>query len=148
MGPMTKRIIEVEPIILGIAEEDLTEGAKFKLEGIYYDYDKATIRADARSNLDELARLMNKFPNMEIELSSHTDCRQTARYNMILSAKRARSAVEYIVKRGIKAKRIIAAGYGEAQLVNGCVCEPTNESPCSPPQHQDNRRTEVKVLHY
>ena len=57
MGPMTKRIIEIEPVILGIEEEDLTEGAKFKLDGIYYDYNKATIRADARSNLDELGSL-------------------------------------------------------------------------------------------
>lgn len=123
-------------------------GQTWIIHNIYYDLDKSFIRPDAAKELDNLVRVMKENPTLEIELSSHTDCRQTARYNMILSAKRARSAVDYIVKRGIKAKRIIAAGYGETQLVNGCVCEPTNESPCSPPQHQDNRRTEVKVLRY
>jgi outer membrane protein OmpA-like peptidoglycan-associated protein len=67
---------------------------------------------------------------------------------MSLSARRARAAVDYIVGKGMKVKRIIGAGYGETKLVNGCECEPTNESPCTDPQHQANRRTEVKVLKY
>lgn len=142
MGPMTKRIIEVEPIILGIAEEDLTEGAKFKLEGIYYDYDKATIRADARSNLDELARLMNKFPNMEIELSSHTDCRGRDDYNEDLSQRRAQSAIQYLQDLGIDVKRLVAKGYGERQLVNRC----DDGVKCAEAEHQLNRRTEFKIV--
>ena len=91
---------------------------------------------------------MKQNPSWEIELGSHTDCRATAKYNIVLSARRARSAVEYIAKKGIKSKRILAAGYGEGGITNGCVCEPTNESNCTDPQHQNNRRTEVKVLKY
>jgi outer membrane protein OmpA-like peptidoglycan-associated protein len=67
---------------------------------------------------------------------------------VVLSARRARAAVDYITRKGIKGKRILAAGYGESVIINGCVCEPTNESPCTDPQHQANRRTEVKVLKY
>ena len=142
MGPMTKRIIEIEPVILGIEEEDLTEGAKFKLDGIYYDYNKATIRADARSNLDELIRLMNKFPNMEIELSSHTDCRGRDDYNEDLSQRRAQSAIDYLQDKGIDVKRLIAKGYGERQLVNHC----DDGVKCSDEEHQLNRRTEFKIV--
>ncbi len=123
-------------------------GQTWVIRNIYYDLDKWFIRPDAALELDNLVRVMKENPTLEIELSSHTDCRQTMKYNVVLSARRAKAAVDYITKRGIKGKRIIAAGYGETQLVNGCVCEPTNESPCSVEQHQNNRRTEVKVLHY
>lgn len=123
-------------------------GQTWIIRNIYYDLDKWYIRPDAAKELNNLVRVMRENPTLEIELSSHTDCRQTQRYNMVLSARRAKSAVEYIVKNKISSKRIIAAGYGETMIVNGCVCEPTNESPCNNDQHQANRRTEVKVLKY
>lgn len=123
-------------------------GQTWVIRNIYYDFGKWTIRKDAMKELDNLVRVMKENPTLEIELSSHTDCRASARFNMRLSARRARAAVDYIVKKGIKAKRILAAGYGESRLINACVCEPTNDSNCTDPQHQDNRRTEVKVLHY
>jgi tetratricopeptide (TPR) repeat protein len=123
-------------------------GQTWIISNIYYDLDKSFIRPDAAKELDNLVRVMKENPTLEVELSSHTDCRQTQKYNMSLSARRARAAVDYIVGKGVKVKRIIAAGYGETKLVNGCECEPTNESPCTDPQHQANRRTEVKVLKY
>ncbi|REK34351.1 MAG: OmpA family protein, partial [Bacteroidetes bacterium] len=63
------------------------------------------------------------------------------RYNMILSQRRAESAVNYIVSRGIDASRITAKGYGETMLVNECA----NKVNCTEEQHQANRRTEFKV---
>lgn len=123
-------------------------GQTWIIRNIYYDLNKWNIRPDAAQELDNLVRLMKENPTLEIELSSHTDCRSSARYNVVLSARRAKAAVDYITRKGIKSRRIIAAGYGETQLVNGCVCEPTNESPCGTDQHQANRRTEVKVLKY
>lgn len=123
-------------------------GQTWIIRNIYYDLDKWFIRPDAAKELDNLVRIMRENPTLEIELSSHTDCRQTQRYNMVLSARRAKAAVDYIVSRNISSKRLIAAGYGETMVVNGCVCEPTNDSPCSEEQHQANRRTEVKVLKY
>ena len=67
---------------------------------------------------------------------------------MVLSARRAKSAVDYVVKKGVKMQRFLAAGFGESRLTNDCVCEPTNYSPCNEAQHQANRRTEIKVLKY
>lgn len=123
-------------------------GQTWLVRDIYYDFNKWNIRADAAKELDNLVRVMKQNPALEIELGSHTDCRASAKYNVVLSARRARSAVEYIVKKGIKGRRILAAGYGETSIINGCICEPTNESPCNDNQHQANRRTEVKVLRY
>ena len=63
-----------------------------------------------------------------------------------LSAKRAKACVEYLVAHGIDSKRMIAVGYGERKLVNGCACEGNVKSDCTEEQHQQNRRTEFKIL--
>ncbi|REK33726.1 MAG: flagellar motor protein MotB [Bacteroidetes bacterium] len=111
------------------------------LENIYYDLDKYDIRPDAAVGLDKLVAIMQDNPEISIELSSHTDSRADDRYNMILSQRRAESAVNYIVSRGIDASRITAKGYGETMLVNECA----NKVNCTEEQHQANRRTEFKV---
>jgi outer membrane protein OmpA-like peptidoglycan-associated protein len=124
-----------------------TVGETWVLRNIYYDLAKFNIRPDAAKELDRLITVMKNNPSLEIELGSHTDCRQTAAYNNMLSARRAKSAVDYIGLK-ISKKRLLSAGYGESKLVNNCACEPTNDSPCTDEQHQANRRTEVKVLKY
>lgn len=75
-------------------------------------------------------------------MSSHTDARSEDNYNLELSQRRAQAAVDYVVSKGISADRLLAKGYGESQLVNGC----TNNVPCTEEQHQENRRTEFKVI--
>jgi outer membrane protein OmpA-like peptidoglycan-associated protein len=67
---------------------------------------------------------------------------------MWLSAKRAEAAVNYLIKQGVNPYRLIAAGYGETRVINGCNCEPDNNSPCSEAQHQENRRTEFKIFRF
>lgn len=123
-------------------------GIGIKIENIYYDLDKFFIRPDAAVELDKLVKILKDNPTMEIELSSHTDCRSSAKYNMWLSAKRAEAAVNYVIKQGINPYRLVAAGYGESKLTNGCACEPGNTSPCTEDQHQANRRTEFKILRF
>ena len=124
----------------------LEEGMIIKLENIYYDLNKWNIRPDAEEELNKLLSLMNRFPNMEIELSSHTDCRASMKYNDDLSAKRAQSCVNWLISRGVPGMRMIAAGYGERRLTNDCACEGAQKSTCTEQQHQDNRRTEFKIL--
>ena len=121
--------------------ENLEIGERFVLENVYYDFDKYFIRSDAAFDLDEVVRVMKKYPNMEIELGSHTDSRGSDRYNQLLSQNRAKAAVAYIVQRGIEQRRIVARGYGESQLTNEC----RNGSVCSEEQHQENRRTEIRI---
>ena len=124
----------------------LEENMVIKIENLYYDLNKWNIRPDAAIELNKVLKLMQEFPNMEIELSSHTDCRASMKYNDELSAKRAKSCVDYLITNGIPGKRMIAAGYGERKLVNNCACEGNVKSTCTEEQHQANRRTEFKIL--
>ncbi|TDX02025.1 OmpA family protein [Dinghuibacter silviterrae] len=119
-----------------------TKGDVFVLHNVYFDLDKATIRADAAAELDRVVAYMKQFPNISIDLSAHTDSRGNDAYNMALSIRRARSARYYLYKHGIAYSRMTAHGYGETRLVNGCK----NDVPCTDEQHQENRRVEVKVL--
>lgn len=112
----------------------------FRIDNIYYDFDKFNIREDAKPELDKLVRIMNENA-ISVELGSHTDCRGSIAYNDKLSQNRAESAVKYIISAGIDKSRITAKGYGEHQLVNKCA----DGVDCSPEDHQANRRTEFKV---
>lgn len=115
----------------------------FKIENIYYDFDKFNIRADAKPELDKLVTIMKENP-INVELGSHTDCRGSFSYNDRLSQNRAKSAVDYIISQGIDQSRITAKGYGEHQLVNKCA-DGVN---CTEAEHQANRRTEFKIIEY
>jgi peptidoglycan-associated lipoprotein len=127
-----KKDLFLEPIIINKA---------IKLENIYYDFDKANIRNDAAIELDKLVKIMKDNPTIWIELGSHTDSRGNDNYNQQLSQRRANSAVQYIIDRGIDRNRIVAIGYGEKQLLNRC----TNGIKCTADEHQLNRRTEFKI---
>lgn len=120
----------------------LKAGDKFILENIHYDFDKHNIRPDAALILDRLVATMRDNPGLKIELSSHTDSRGSDSYNDKLSQRRAQSAVDYLVSRGIARERLVAKGYGETRLLNRC----SNGVKCSVAEHQANRRTEVEVL--
>lgn len=113
-----------------------------RIEHIFYDFDKSNIRPDAARELDKLVSVMKTNENIGVELSSYTDSRGRDVYNQWLSQKRANSAVQYIISRGIDKSRITGHGYGETQLLNRCA----NGVKCSEAMHQLNRRTEFKVV--
>ncbi|WP_018476446.1 OmpA family protein [Pontibacter roseus] len=108
------------------------------LENIFYDFDKANIRPDAAAELDKLVEILVDNPRISIELSSHTDSRGVDIYNQDLSQRRAQSAVNYIISKGIDRSRITAKGYGESR--------PVVRNAKTEEQHQRNRRTEFKVV--
>ncbi len=113
----------------------------FRLENIYYDFDKWNIRPDAATELDKVVIFLKENPGITVELGSHTDSRGSFKYNERLSDRRAKSAVDYIISRGIDKGRITANGYGEYKLVNRCA----DGVSCSEEEHQENRRTEIKI---
>ena len=112
----------------------------FKIENIYYDLDKWFIRDDAKPALDNLVRILKRYP-INVELGSHTDSRASYEYNIELSQKRAEAAMRYITMNGISPERITAKGYGESMLSNRCA----DGIPCTEAEHQANRRTEFKI---
>ncbi|MBK7870180.1 MAG: OmpA family protein [Saprospiraceae bacterium] len=114
---------------------------EIRLENIYYDLDKWDIRDDAKPTLDALAESLGLNPQIRIQLSSHTDCRASDTYNETLSQRRAQSAVDYLISKGIDASRLVAKGYGETQPEVSCIC-----TRCSEEEHQQNRRTTFKII--
>lgn len=121
--------------------EEIVIDKPIVLENIYYDFDKWNIRADAAKELDKVVKLLNDNPSIEIEMGSHTDARGADNYNLVLSSRRALSAVRYLISQGIDPNRLSWKGYGETVLVNECA----NDVKCSEAKHQENRRTEFKV---
>ncbi|MBA9076134.1 MULTISPECIES: OmpA family protein [Rufibacter] len=119
-----------------------TPNIPIRIENIYYDLDKYDLRPEAILELDKVVAMLQDNPEVRIELSSHTDSRQSHRYNQMLSQMRAAAAVKYILSKGIAPKRIIAKGYGETKLLNRCK----DGVSCSEEDHQLNRRTEFKIL--
>ena len=85
------------------------------IENIFYDFDKATLRPESATALDELVKLLNENPNVTIELSAHTDYKGSDQYNERLSQRRAESVVNYLIEHGIAADRLTPKGYGEGK---------------------------------
>ncbi len=143
------RLITNKQFTIKIPLDKIVIDKAIVLENIYYDLDEDYIRPDAALELDKLVAILQDNPQIKIELSSHTDSRQTAEYNMDLSNRRAKSAVNYIIEHGIAPDRITAKGYGESQLI--ISDEEINRLPTIEEQeaaHQRNRRTEFKILEY
>ncbi|MPR32819.1 carboxypeptidase regulatory-like domain-containing protein [Salmonirosea aquatica] len=144
-GTFGKQVIGYNPATnLDLDIQMFEKGDVVKIDNIYYDLDKATIRPDAAFELNKVVEILEKYPMMRIELGSHTDSRATARYNRILSNDRAKAAREYLMSKGISADRITSKGFGESRLVNNCG----DGSDCTEEEHQKNRRTEIRVLNF
>lgn len=122
--------------------EVYTSEEPIRLNSIYYDYDDDKILPDAEPQLQLLVDLLNQYGDMVIELSSHTDARGNDDYNQRLSQRRAQSAKNWVVAKGIAETRIQAVGYGESQILNQCA----NNVECSDEEHRFNRRTEFKII--
>ena len=128
-----------------VVKKDDDVAVALGIKMIYFDLDKSFIRPDAALELEKILSVMKENPTMTIDVRSHTDCRQTVAYNAALSQRRVVSTMAWLVKNGIAKKRLTGKGYGESQLTNNCPCEPTNESTCSEPEHQLNRRSEFII---
>ncbi|MES2132530.1 MAG: OmpA family protein [Bacteroidota bacterium] len=113
-----------------------------KINNIYFDFNKANIRSESYSILNNLLGFLNENPAAMIELSAHTDGAGNDKYNLKLSDNRAISCYEYLIGNGIDKKRIVPRGYGETRLLNNCK----DAKKCSDAENQLNRRVEVKFL--
>jgi outer membrane protein OmpA-like peptidoglycan-associated protein len=120
----------------------IASGTVIVLDNIYYDFNKSAIRKGDAGELNALADILKKYPDLTIELTSHTDTRGSAEYNLELSEKRSASSKEYLVLLGINGDRIVTKAAGESTPRNKCVDGVT----CSEAEHQYNRRTEVRII--
>lgn len=112
-------------------------GSKVRLNNIFFETGKATLKQESYVELDRVVDLLTENPNMKIELSGHTDNVGNDAFNKNLSKERAESCKAYLVSKGVSEDRLISAGYGKDQPVadNG-----TEEGRAL------NRRVEIKIL--
>ncbi|WP_055436315.1 OmpA family protein [Lacinutrix algicola] len=110
------------------------------LEPIYFDFNKSDITVQGANELDKLILVMNKYPNMVIYATSHTDNRGKDGYNLRLSERRAQSTVAYVISKGINAERISGNGKGESEPLIDC------KKSCTEEDHQLNRRSDFKII--
>ncbi|MBT8377199.1 MAG: OmpA family protein, partial [Bacteroidia bacterium] len=133
-----EKYVDVEEIVTETEKGDV----QVELDRIYFDFDESTIREDAAETLNVLVDLMKKYPDMQVEVSAHTDVRGPDEYNLNLSKRRAESTLEYLVSQGIERNRLKSMGYGEMQPLNKCV----KEGICTDDEYDINRRCEFKIL--
>ena len=116
-------------------------GKCFNIKMIYFDLDKSTIKQAAAFDLEKILDVLQQNPTMKLDIRSHTDSRQTFKYNEALSDRRAKATIDWLISKGINANRLTGKGYGETQLVNKCADGVT----CTEEEHQLNRRSEFIV---
>lgn len=110
-----------------------------KIDNILFDFDSANIKNVSTITLNTVVSTLNNNPEISIELGAHTDFRGNDNYNMRLSGRRAASAMNYLIKKGISKDRLSWKGYGESQPVIDC-------KPCTEEEHETNRRVEFIIL--
>jgi len=117
-------------------------GAVLAIKDLNYDYNKWNIKPESKVELNKVVAFLKENPNVKIELSSHTDSRGLAEFNMNLSKKRNQSCIAYLVSKGVKKDRVIGKWYGESKLLNKCA----DNVKCSEEEHAKNRRTTAIVV--
>jgi len=114
------------------------------LEDIYFGFDLSNITSISSKILDNLISILNKNPELVIEITSHTDSRGNDDYNKKLSERRLKSTLNYLFKNGIAKERIVGGAYGEEKLTNEC----DNNTKCFDNKHNKNRRSEIKIISF
>jgi OOP family OmpA-OmpF porin len=88
-----------------------------EIEGIEYDFDSDKLRPASMAILDRLFDFLELNQNLEVEINSHTDFRGSDTYNQKLSARRAKSCVDYLLSKGVSTDRLTSKGYGESEPI-------------------------------
>ncbi len=128
LNPTKATIIEVEDKLI------------IDIENIYFDFDKWTIKNESTISLGKVVDILKGNPNMNIEINAHTDSKGNNNYNLNLSEKRAASAMQYLINKGIDANRLVSHGFGETQPLIDC------DKYCTKAEDQINRRIEFVIV--
>lgn len=131
LGP----VIEEKDTVITV---DSSKFMMIEMKDIFYEFDKFRLVESSKRELDKYVEYFNQYPQMSVEISSHTDTRGSDGYNLRLSELRAKAVVDYFLSRGVSPGRLIWHGYGETRLV---VPNAQNET-----EHQANRRTVFTIL--
>ena len=133
-GPIAKVDAALQPI------ENIITDTEVVLKPIYFEFDKSNITQEAAFELDKIVQVMKTNTKMVILAKSHTDNRGSDQYNLLLSDRRAKSTVQYVISKGIDASRISGKGMGELEPKVACG------TTCTEEQHAQNRRSEFLIV--
>ncbi|CAN1564856.1 OmpA-like domain [Flavobacteriaceae bacterium] len=131
--PEVPVVIKLKPVEVVVTEKEVI------LQDIYFEYDKSNVTLQGATELDKLVRVMNKKSDLVIFIKAHTDSRGSAKYNLELSDRRAKSTVQYVISQGIDKSRISGVGVGENEPKINCV-------KCTEDEHLKNRRSEFLIV--
>ena len=106
---------------------------------INFDFGGYNLTGESEKNLDYLAEYLKSLKYLKLEISSHTDSKGSAEFNLRLSAQRGNKVKSYLVNRGVQGNRIVVKSFGESQLLNEC----SDDVECPPEKHAENRRVEL-----
>ena len=137
------KLLDMDPPVLTVMLdpiEELIVEEKIELNPIYFEFDKFNITNEGAFELDKLVAIMEKYPEMIVQVESHTDSRGPGSYNLILSENRAKTTAQYVISKGIDESRISGIGKGEKEPVVEC------SNGCSNQDHATNRRSEFIIL--
>lgn len=128
--------------ILPFNLREISVGKEYEINNIYFDFNSAKIRPSAETELIQIANLLLANKGFNVEIGSHCDARGSDQYNLILSERRAKSVMNFLISKGVSKTRLTSKGYGESQIVNECV----NGVDCTDEKHEENRRTTFKIV--
>lgn len=133
--PASYELQELETAIIMVKAE---KGSKVVLKNIFFDTGKSDLKQESLTELENIRELLDKNPNLKVQINGHTDNVGEATYNKSLSQRRARSVVDYLIKNGIDANRLAAVGYGEER--------PLVSNDDESDGREINRRTEIEII--
>ncbi|MCH2045724.1 MAG: OmpA family protein [Saprospiraceae bacterium] len=134
--------VKQEQLFASRKPSKMNVGEKLVLGKIYYESGQAVIENPNTEDFYQLLLVLTDNPKLVVKINSFTDSRGTTDNNLRLSQRRAKSIMNFLVSKGINAKRVVYDGYGEAFPTNKCV----DNVPCTQEEHAKNRRTEIFAI--
>src|SRR5690554_6937154 len=119
----------------------IADNELFNLPILYFGLNEAELTDESKESLKKLLILLDKNPEISLELSGHTDSRGSEAYNLNLSQQRINTVVNFLASQGVRRERLVGKGYGESQLLNHCA----DNVECDENEHALNRRTEIRI---
>ena len=137
------RSLKNDTSLLVMEMEEIKLNQEYRLNNIFFDYDKATLTSACIGELERLRNFISENPDVLIEIAAHSDNKGAADYNLKLSQARAKSVVDYLVQKGIPQEQLVAKGYGMTVPI-AFNTTPTGED--NPEGRQLNRRIVFKII--
>ena len=131
-------IIKIDAVLMPISEI-ITE-KEVKLKPIFFEYNNSNITQQGAFELDKLVQIMKNNEKLIIFVKSHTDNRGTDEFNLLLSDKRVKATIQYVISNGIDPNRISGKGFGETEPKVDC------KENCTEEEHEQNRRSEFLIV--